>query len=101
MHGAMLTGFGGTFCVILIHFISLNYIMESPYHAIKTVTGSHCSLQTLCTRLDYSVAVSAQSYQSVIVRQFYHRVVSGVRMDAQTPASWSHTRVKTLACVLG
>ena len=28
-----------------------------------------------------------------VVQQFYHRVVSGVRMDAQTPASWSHTRV--------
>ena len=38
-------GPGGFFCVILIHVISLNYInyiMESPYHAIKTVTG-HCS----------------------------------------------------------
>ena len=37
--------------------------------------------------LDYSVACANTS---VIVRQFYHRVVSGVRMDAQTPASRIH-----------
>ena len=30
----------------------------------------------------------------------HHRVVLGVPMDAQTPASWSHTRVQTLVCVL-
>ena len=42
------------------------------------------SLLRHCTRLNYSVAVSAQSYQSVIVRQFYHRVVSSVLRDAQT-----------------
>ena len=35
------------------------------------------SLLRHCTRLNYSVAVSAQSYQSVIVRQLYHRVVQG------------------------
>ena len=40
--------------------------------------------QTLHPRLNYSVAVSAQSYLSVIVRQFYHRVVSSVLRDAQT-----------------
>ena len=71
------------FSQLLPFTISLNYIMESPYYAI-TVTG-HCSEpQTLCTRLDYSVAVSAQSYLSVIVRQRYRRVVSGVLRDAQT-----------------
>ena len=44
---------------------------------------------------------SAEGNRLMNKRQFYHRVISGVRMDAQTPASWSHTRVKTLACVLG
>jgi hypothetical protein len=46
----------------------LKYIMESPYMLL-----SPCLVTALrhCTRLDYSVAVSAQSYLSVIVRQFY------------------------------
>ena len=46
-----------------------------------TVTGPGLVLRH-CTRLEYSVAVSTQSYQSVIVRHFYHRVVSGVLRDA-------------------
>jgi hypothetical protein len=54
--------------------------MESPYITVLR----DWSLLRHCTRLNYSVAVSAQSYLSVIVRQFYHRLVSGVLRDAQT-----------------
>ena len=51
-----------------------------PYHLMSVMRD--WSLLRHCTRLNYSVAVSAQSYQSLIV--FYHRVVSSVLRDAQT-----------------
>ena len=67
------------------------------------VLGSRCTSQRTA-ELDgngYSTTVSAEGNRLMNERVSHHRVVSGVRMDAQTPASWSHTRVKTLACVLG
>ena len=84
--------------------------------AQTSASRSHTSVQTLgCARVamqhsqrtaelegnGYSTTVSAEGNRLMNERVSHHRVVSGVRMDAQTPASWSHTRVKTLACVLG
>ena len=64
------------------------YYFLKLYHGVTlyaiTVTSGPVAVLRHCTRLEYSVAVSAQSYQSVIVRQSYHRVVSGVLRDAQT-----------------
>ena len=44
--------------------------------------------------------MSAEGNRLMNERVPHHRVVLGVPMDAQTPASWSHTRVQTLVCVL-
>ena len=70
-----------SFSRLLPFTISLKLYSGVTLYAI-TVTGP--VLRHRCTRLAYSVAVSAQSYQAVVVRQFYHRVVSGVLRDAQT-----------------
>ena len=81
--GPTAVGSGGIFSLFLFIFPA-----APVYHFLKLYNGvtvmRDWSLLRHCTRLNYSVAVSAQSYQSVIVRQLYHRVVSSVLRDAQT-----------------
>ena len=58
--------------------------MNSTLYAITDTVTGHCSDTAPVSIKDDSVAVTAQSYQSVSARQFYHRVVPGVLRDAQT-----------------
>ena len=78
-------GVRGEFCVILIIFISLNYmnyIMESPYHAIKTVTG-HCSDTVHPSRL-FSSGVGPKLLISDCAAVLSSGSIRCVLRDAQT-----------------
>ena len=57
-------------------------------------------LQTRARSNSYSTTVSAEGNRLMSERVPHHRVVPGVRRDAQTSASRSHTSVHTLWCVL-
>ena len=81
--------------------------------AQTSASRSHTSVQTLgCARVamhqsqrtaelegnGYSTTVSAEGNRLMNERASHHRVVPGVRRDAQTSASRSHTSVQTLGC---
>ena len=68
-------------------------IMESPEPG---TLSAHCYTTPVSGQQFYSVAVSAQGYQSVIECLFYHRELSGVLRDAHTwNPPWSRSSVKT------
>ena len=79
--------------------------MSRQYTSVQTllgVLGSRCTSQRT-SELDgngYSFTGSAEGNRLMNEWVSHHRVVPGVRRDAQTSASRSDTNVHTLWCVL-